>query len=77
MQRIGERSHEHRLAQAWDTFQQNVTTTDQADQYPSDNIVITYDHFADFVAQRFEVRTKLVAQLLSFSGRRHERGFLT
>ena len=71
MQRVGERADEHRLAQPRHTFEQHMSTTDQAGQRPLHDVVHANDHLANLVPKPFEIFAELIALLLRLCGRRH------
>ena len=71
VQCVGERSHQHRLAQPRHTFEQHMSTTDQAGQRPLHDVVHANDHLADLVPKPFEICAELIALLLRLCGRRH------
>ena len=53
--RLGERAHEHRLAEAGDAFEQRVTAAEQAHQHALDDLFLADDHRPDLFAERAQI----------------------
>ena len=49
--RLGERAHEHRLAEAGHAFEQRVAAAEQAHEHALDDLFLADDHRADLFAQ--------------------------
>jgi hypothetical protein len=52
---LGERPHEHRLAEAGDTFEQRVSAAEEAHQHAFDDRLLPDDHRPDLFAQLAQV----------------------
>ena len=72
VERLGERAHQQRLAQARHAFQQAVAADEQARQHAVDDVVVADDHAADLLVHRRVATAKLLRPLLHRLADTHE-----
>jgi hypothetical protein len=53
--RLGERAHEHRLAEAGHTLEQRVTAAEETHQHALDDLLLADDHGPDLFAQLAQI----------------------
>ena len=64
IERLGQRAHQQRFAQARHAFQQAMPADEQARQHAVHDFVVPDDHAADLLSHRVIARAKLLGPLL-------------
>ena len=70
---VGERAHQHGLAQARDAFEQDVAGGEKRDERRLDDLALADDHASEFVAELAEFGAELFDLLLAGFGGGHEK----
>ena len=73
VERLGQRAHQQRLAQAGHAFQQAMAADEQAGQHAVDDVVVADDHAADLLAHGPVARDELLGPLLHTFADAHGR----
>ncbi len=71
VERLGQRAHQQRLAQARHAFQQAVPADEQAGEHAVDDVVVPDDHAADLLADRTVAADKLFRPFLHLFANAH------
>ena len=74
IERLGQRAHQQRFAQARHAFQQTVAADEQASEHAVHDIVVADDHSADLFSHRLIPRAELFRPLLHLFADRHGGG---
>ena len=72
VERLGQRAHQQRLAQARHAFQQAVAADEQAGEHAVHDVVVADDHAADLLADRLVAADELLGLLLHRFADTHE-----